>query len=39
MMVSLPPDTWSGCSFWTVIGLLIYICYGYKHSELRKTER
>jgi APA family basic amino acid/polyamine antiporter len=39
MMVSLPPDTWVRLISWTAIGLLIYACYGYHHSELRKARR
>jgi APA family basic amino acid/polyamine antiporter len=39
MMVSLPHDTWVRLAGWTVLGLLIYFLYGFKHSELRKTGR
>jgi len=39
MMVSLPKDTWVRLAGWTVVGLLVYFLYGFKHSELRKTGR
>jgi APA family basic amino acid/polyamine antiporter len=39
MMVSLPTDTWLRLGVWTLIGLAIYVFYGYRNSELRKTGR
>jgi APA family basic amino acid/polyamine antiporter len=39
MMVSLPPDTWVRLAGWTVLGVLIYVVYGFRHSELRKAGR
>jgi APA family basic amino acid/polyamine antiporter len=39
MMAALPPDTWVRLGVWTFIGLLIYVFYGYRHSELRKVGR
>jgi APA family basic amino acid/polyamine antiporter len=39
MMVSLPRDTWVRLVVWTVIGMAIYVFYGYQHSELRKSGR
>jgi APA family basic amino acid/polyamine antiporter len=37
MMASLPHDTWLRLLVWTLLGFLIYVFYGYRHSELRKT--
>jgi APA family basic amino acid/polyamine antiporter len=39
MMVSLPPDTWVRLAGWTALGVLIYVLYGFRHSELRKAGR
>jgi len=39
MMASLPHDTWLRLLVWTLIGFLIYVFYGYRHSELRKSGR
>ncbi len=39
MMYSLPTDTWIRLLVWTVIGVLIYLGYGRRHSVLRKTQR
>jgi APA family basic amino acid/polyamine antiporter len=39
MMVSLPHDTWVRLAGWTAIGFLIYVFYGFRHSELRKGGR
>jgi APA family basic amino acid/polyamine antiporter len=39
MMASLPPDTWVRLLVWTIIGMLIYWGYGFRHSALRKTGR
>ena len=35
MMVSLGPATWIRLVVWTVIGALVYVFYGYRHSCLR----
>ena len=35
MMVSLGPATWIRLVVWTVIGALVYVLYGYRHSCLR----
>jgi APA family basic amino acid/polyamine antiporter len=37
LMLSLPQDTWVRLAGWTVVGLLIYAFYGFRHSALRKT--
>jgi basic amino acid/polyamine antiporter, APA family len=37
MMVSLGPATWMRLVIWTVIGVLIYAFYGYRHSCVRKA--
>jgi APA family basic amino acid/polyamine antiporter len=39
MMLSLPPDTWLRLLVWTFFGFLIYAFYGFRNSELRKTNR
>jgi APA family basic amino acid/polyamine antiporter len=39
MMASLPHDTWLRLLVWTIVGFLIYVFYGYRHSELRKSGR
>ena len=36
MTLSLPADTWIRLIVWTVIGLLIYAFFGYRHSRLRR---
>src|SRR5579875_1372688 len=35
MMLSLGLDTWLRLVGWTVIGVLVYVCYGYRHSRVR----
>jgi len=37
MMYFLPIDTWIRLILWTVLGLVIYALYGYRHSRLRAT--
>ena len=36
LMFSLPPANWYRLIAWMVLGLVIYVSYSYKHSELRK---
>ena len=35
MMLSLGEPTWLRLAVWTVIGLIVYACYGYRHSRVR----
>jgi basic amino acid/polyamine antiporter, APA family len=35
MMLSLPTDTWWRLIVWTLLGLAVYLGYGYRHSYLR----
>jgi basic amino acid/polyamine antiporter, APA family len=35
MMLSLGVETWLRLIVWTIIGALIYVFYGYRHSRLR----
>ena len=37
MMLSLGADTWWRLAVWSVIGLLVYVGYGYRHSKLRPS--
>ena len=37
IMVGLPPQAWERFLLWLGIGLLIYVCYGYRHSKLRAS--
>jgi len=37
VMKGLPPQAWQRFGWWLVIGLVIYIAYGYRHSVLRRT--
>jgi basic amino acid/polyamine antiporter, APA family len=39
LMAGLPLDTWLRLIIWMGIGLVIYVAYGYKHSELRKHQQ
>ncbi|XP_072292434.1 cationic amino acid transporter 2-like [Eucyclogobius newberryi] len=36
LMVQLGADTWISFSVWTVLGLIIYFCYGFGHSVQRE---
>jgi len=37
-MLALPFDTWMRLVVWMIIGIIIYCCYGYKHSKLSKSD-
>ncbi|GIF15518.1 amino acid permease [Actinoplanes teichomyceticus] len=37
LMGDLPVDTWIRFAVWLAAGLLIYGCYGYRHSRLRQA--
>ena len=37
MMASLGRATWVRLVVWTVLGVLVYVFYGYKHSKVRST--
>jgi len=37
MMVSLGAATWMRLLVWTVIGVLVYVGYGFRHSKLRPS--
>src|SRR5213595_1310227 len=39
VMVGLPFETWVRFAVWLVIGLALYICYGYRHSKLHVTPK
>ena len=36
IMVGLPKQAWERFFLWLAIGILIYVCYGYRHSRLRQ---
>ena len=37
VMKGLPPQAWERFGWWLVIGLAIYVAYGYRHSVLRRA--
>ncbi|MEP7117392.1 MAG: amino acid permease [Acidobacteriota bacterium] len=37
IMVGLPPQAWERFGLWLVVGLVLYLLYGYKHSRLRNV--
>jgi APA family basic amino acid/polyamine antiporter len=39
MMAFLPLDTWIRLIVWMVIGLLIYLLYGMRHSRLSQVKK
>ncbi len=36
LMLSLPGENWLRLILWLALGLVVYFCYGYRHSKLRK---
>jgi APA family basic amino acid/polyamine antiporter len=36
IMKGLPDTAWERFGYWLAIGLVLYICYGYRHSALRR---
>jgi len=36
MMLFLGPATWARLLLWTLIGVVIYAAYGYRHSRVRQ---
>jgi APA family basic amino acid/polyamine antiporter len=39
VMKGLPPQAWERFGWWLVIGLVIYVAYGYRNSVLRRASR
>jgi basic amino acid/polyamine antiporter, APA family len=39
VMAGLPYQAWERFGLWLVIGLLVYVGYGYRHSRLRASSR
>jgi APA family basic amino acid/polyamine antiporter len=39
VMIGLPRQAWERFAIWLVIGTVIYIAYGYRHSRLRAQRR
>ena len=37
LMLFLPSITWMRFGAWTLIGLVVYVCYGHRHSRLNRT--
>ena len=36
LMTKLPTETWVRFGLWLLLGLVIYVAYGYRHSHLRR---
>lgn len=39
LMASLPIESWERLGVWLLIGLIIYVLYGMKHSKIRKLHK
>src|SRR6266566_779444 len=39
VMVGLPLETWVRFAVWLILGLMVYVCYGYRHSKLHVASR
>ena len=37
MMLSLGRETWERLIIWTVLGVAVYVFYGYRHSRLHRA--
>jgi basic amino acid/polyamine antiporter, APA family len=37
VMAGLPPQAWERFAIWLAIGVVIYIAYGFRHSQLRRS--
>jgi APA family basic amino acid/polyamine antiporter len=37
VMAGLPPQAWERFGVWLVIGVAIYVVYGFRHSHLRRS--
>jgi APA family basic amino acid/polyamine antiporter len=37
IMVGLPRQAWIVFGWWLLIGMIVYVSYGYRHSKLRGT--
>jgi APA family basic amino acid/polyamine antiporter len=38
LMADLPQATWVRFAGWLVVGVLIYLLYGYRHSRVRRMQ-
>ena len=38
LMVGLPWATWIRFGVWTAVGIVVYVCYGMKHSKLSRRD-
>ena len=39
VMIGLPPQAWERFFYWLVIGLVLYVVYGYRHSKLGRRRQ
>ncbi|MGH8881240.1 MAG: APC family permease, partial [Stackebrandtia sp.] len=39
LMLNLPVDTWIRFAVWMVLGLIIYVAYGWRHSRFARAEQ
>jgi APA family basic amino acid/polyamine antiporter len=37
VMIGLPRQAWERFAIWLVIGAVLYVAYGYRHSRLRRV--